>query len=309
MKFRISKTIPDPTKPKEVFNHYLQHLARWAYIFYIDRKRNWFGQSRKKRYVALEALKNSGKGRCAFVLASGPSINKIDPQKLKAFKEKTNSDIFCVNYFVSSEFASQSGVDYWLLSDPRHFDFSIPDTLKAFSEAENTVGKGILSSEFHATKIANKTYLPIIPFNDFETSWILSNNINPLYPRSFLTLSAYKALAIATYCGYEKIYICGFDNTYIRDLGCDENNKLYRIINHFYLDKSKVNDSNYFRDYKMGVGPNEKPRNRNVSQELLAYSRLFSDLDKFKNYPIVNLDVDSLTDAFPKSAELDIYKN
>ena len=143
-----------------------------------------------------------------------------------------------------------------------NFDFSIPDTSKAFSEAEKNVRKGILSSEFHSEKIANKTNLPIIPFNDFETSWILSSNINPLYPRSFLTLSAYKALAIATYCGYDKVYICGFDNTYIRDLGCDENNKLYRIINHFYLNKSKVNDPNYFRDYKMGVGPNEKSVNR-----------------------------------------------
>jgi hypothetical protein len=62
------------------------------------------------------------------------------------------------------------------------------------------------------------------------------------------------------------------------------------------------------RDYKMGLGINEKPRKRNVAEELLAYSRLFSDLYGFSKFDIVNLDPDSLTDAFPKFHNLDIYK-
>jgi len=122
-----------------------------------------------------------------------------------------------------------------------------------------------------------------------------------------LSMTAYKALAIALFGNYDKIYICGFDNTYIADLGCDENNKIYRRAKHFYTTKDAQGTAIHKKDYLMGLDKNAKARPRNVSQELLAYSRLFSEMDKFKDDRIINLDVDSLTDRFVKDDSLDIY--
>ncbi len=264
------------------------------------------GNKRKQRFSKLMKIKGIGAGKTAFVLASGPSINKLDPNKIRKICDDFNSEILCVNYFVNSEFAKTTGVDYWLLSDPRHFDLSLAETVNAHDKANQIVRKALFVSEFFLGKANQVTNLNIIPFNDNETSSVFSRNIDPCFPRAYLTMSAYKALAMAIYIGYDKIYIGGFDNSYIRDLGCDKDNILYRRINQFY--GSQDDNMQPTRDYKMGLGINEKPRKRNVAEELLAYSRLFSDLYGFSKFDIVNLDPDSLTDAFPKFHNLDIYK-
>lgn len=308
MKSKITKSVPDPTIPGEVLKHYKEHLIRWFHIFYRDTLLDLSGSKRNRKYADLLKLQGKGKSKIAFVLASGPSINKLNAEKVKLFCQENNAEIFCVNYFVNSAFAEITQADYWLISDPRHFDLTVDDTAKAFANASKMVRKGIFASDFHSHLAKANTDLPVIPFNDAETSWIFSKNTNPCYPRSYVTMSAYKALAVACFMGYDKIYLCGFDNTYIRDLGCDENNTLYRRINHFNSSQDLNDDPMKYRDYKMGLGANENPRVRTVAEELLAYSRLFSDLYRFKKFPVFNLDSDSLTDAFPKELSLDIYK-
>ena len=76
---------------------------------------------------------------------------------------------------------------------------------------------------------------------------------------------------------------------------------------HFYTKKDAHGEAIFKKDYLMGLGKYDKPRNRNVSQELLTYSRLFSEMDKFKDKRIINLDLNSLTDRFVKDNSLDIY--
>jgi hypothetical protein len=306
MKSSITKSVPNSNSPCEVLRHYKEHIIRWVHLCYKEYLQDLSGNKRKQRFSKLMKIKGIGAGKTAFVLASGPSINKLDPNKIRKICDDFNSEILCVNYFVNSEFAKTTGVDYWLLSDPRHFDLSLAETVNAHDKANQIVRKALFVSEFFLGKANQVTNLNIIPFNDNETSSVFSRNIDPCFPRAYLTMSAYKALAMAIYIGYDKIYIGGFDNSYIRDLGCDKDNILYRRINQFY--GSQDDNMQPTRDYKMGLGINEKPRKRNVAEELLAYSRLFSDLYGFSKFDIVNLDPDSLTDAFPKFHNLDIYK-
>ena len=306
MRSIITKSVPNPNNPSEVLKHYKEHLIRWVHIFYREYLGDLSGRVRRKRFSKLLARKGCGAGRTAFVLASGPSINKLDPDKIRKMCKDNNGEVLCVNYFINSDFAKATGVDYWLLSDPRHFDSSLTETVIAHEKANQIVKNALFVSEFYADKASQISNLDIIPFNDNETSSIFSNNIDPCFPRTYVTMSAYKALAVAIYLGYDKIYIGGFDNSYIRDLGCDENNNLYRRINQFYVAQDAYLPPQ--RDYKMGLAMNENPRKRNVAEELLAYSRLFSDLYKFSKFDIVNLDPDSLTDAFSKKHNLDIYK-
>jgi hypothetical protein len=261
---------------------------------------------RRLRFKKLLALKDTGKSRIGIVLANGPSINKIAPKKLAAFIAENQVEIFCMNYFINSDFLKElGGIDYWVLSDPRHFDLEDEQTIKAHENARKYVRKGLFLPEMFEKKIPDD--INKIVFNDIQGSSVFSNNINPLFPRSYVTLTAYKAIALALYINYDKVYIAGFDNTHILDIGCDAQNRIYRKKNHFYKTKDDGDPAN--RDYKMGLGKNEAPRLRNMSQEIRAYSRLFGDLYRFSDYEIYNLDTNSLTDAFKKSDELNIYRD
>jgi hypothetical protein len=295
---KITKSVPNPNKPKEVIKHYAEHFFKWLFVFYKDSIKS---NKRKNRFNKLLSVKNSRRNKIAFVLAGGPSINTIDPIKLATFCNNNQSEIFCVNYFVNSDFAKEVNIDNWVISDFNHFDFNRPDTRLAHKNANSGVCKKIFAAEQYANLILNESQVEIIPFNDLETSNIFSSNINPCFPRSYVSMTGYKALSIAAFMGFEKIYICGFDNTYIRDLDCDIDNKLYRRLIHFYSIKEPISQTK--------IDENRiKLRDRTVADELLAYIRLFSDLSRFKKFPIYNLDPNSLTDAFPKDISLDIYK-
>jgi hypothetical protein len=301
MSGKITKSVPNPGNPAEVIRHYYEHLVKWLVIYYRDTRFDFFGNKRAKRFKNLLSYKGAGDDKIAFVLAGGPSINTLDPLKLRAYCDQHGGEIFCVNYFINSDFAKLAGIDNWVISDPLSFDFTQKINQEALKNVNAGICKRIFSAEQYTKFLDGKTQKEFIPFNDIETSNIFSSNINPCYPRSFVSMTAYKALSIAIFMGFDTIYICGFDNTYIQDLRCDQNNKLYRKLVHF---DSKPEDKNN------GIDPDTiiRLRERTVAEELLAYSRLFSDLNRFKKYPIKNLDPNSLTDAFQKVRSLDIFK-
>jgi hypothetical protein len=304
MRIRVQSTTPDPNDFREIFSFYWQNFLLWLYIFYLDSIRRPF-YKRRSRFKKLIDLKGSGKNRIGVVLANGPSINKIDPRKLANFSLEHQADIFCVNYFINTDFLKAlGGIDYWVLSDPRHFDLEDPQTVESHANAKKYVRKGVFLPEMFEKKFTDD--INKIVFNDLQGSSVFSKNINPLFPRSYLTLTAYKAIALAIHIGYDKIFVAGLDNTHILDVGCDAENRIYRKKNHFYKSKDENDPDN--RDYKMGLGKNEAPRNRNMAQEIRAYSRLFGDLYRFSNQNIYNLDLNSLTDAFKKSDKIDVLK-
>jgi hypothetical protein len=224
-------------------------------------------------------------------------VNILSSSKLYQFKEHGKADMFCVNFFINSAFAIECPPDYWVLSDPYFFNFEFKRVQNAFENAKN-VKKGILVPENTRIPFSEEMNKSFVEYNDIETSGVFSNNINPLYPRSYLSMSAYKALALALYFGYDKYYICGFDNTYIRTLGCDEENRIYRKDEHFDQNAYPNDAKKSFLNYT----------SRTVKDEIIAYSRLFSDLYRFSKHPVYNLDPDSLTDCFSKKVDIDLYK-
>ena len=292
-----NKACPDPSSPIETLVYYTLQLSFFLRISLYEQVTDPWGLKRRKDYQSLYKYQNSGKGRPCFVLANGPSVNQLDPIKIAAYCSKYHADVFCVNYFPNSEFAKKSGISYWVLSDPNSFDLTREENKEAFRNAQNIVKKGIFIAHSKTT-LNLGINLPLIPFNDKATSHIFSHSIHPAYPRSYLSMTAYKALALAVFGGYSPIYIFGFDNTYIRQLNCDEKNRIYRMNEHF--DKTVYAKTDTKRQYL-------NFHYRTVADELIAYSRLFSDLKKFKNFPIVNIDINSLTDAFPKQNIIDVF--
>jgi len=123
-----------------------------------------------------------------------------------------------------------------------------------------------------------------------------TKNISPIRPRGYLALTAYKALAFASYLGFNRIYIIGIDNSMFRSIAVDEKNRLVQYPNHFFEQGAVTSDisdlypkgmSDYFRDMSL----------------------CFSSLSKyFSHLPIVNLDENSLVDCFIKESSSSLLK-
>ncbi len=248
------------------------------------------------RINQIKKLRNTKIGKNVFVFANGPSLNKIDPYKIKRYQD-LGFDVFAGNSYINSQFANIVIPNYYIYSDPVHFGKKCNNEIyeKYFKDVKKTLELGItLFIPHRFCKGINwaKTYV----FNDsFD---IFSNNVIDMTKRKgYVPMTLYKALSTAAYMGYEKIYIIGFDNDYFKHLQVDEKNNIYYLDNHFY-DKNNSDLTKRKEEIHYSMG-----------EVLLNTSLLFFGLENFKKLPIINLDNNSLVDCFSKSHNLDVYNN
>lgn len=237
----------------------------------------------------------------AFVFANGPSLNKIDPLKIKTLQQSGKFDIFGVNSYVSTEFGRVAVPNMYVLSDPAHFGMGTADKNKQreiecsqdVERLSQIEGLTVFVPNWYRNKI--KTFSQTIPFCDREI--LLFKNFSDIrFPRSFCSMTAYKAIQIAIYLGYKSIYIAGFDNNYFKTIITDKANQLWEVDNHFYDTSGK----------KRKVTP-PAYQCSNMAEYLISNAMLFSDLYGFSGCNIFNLIDESLVDAFPKVKSLDVY--
>jgi hypothetical protein len=247
----------------------------------------------------LLPLREKYRGRSCLVFGNGPSLSILDPGKIKAISEG-GMDVFCVNHFVDTDkFDLPQGVSL-VLSDPKTLE---GDWVSEYAKSRVPVRRIFVPHRAYSSELsqAGNGKIKVYPFNDDAGSWIFSRNIDPTRPRSYLSLTLYKALAIAVYLGYSRIYLCGLDNSYVKTFFVDADNRIYRKDEHFDSDIYQIDGQ---RDYcltdRYGVG--------GVAALLMDYALHFSQLHRFPADRIVNLDPDSLVDAFPKSHDLDVYR-
>ncbi len=82
-----------------------------------------------------------------------------------------------------------------------------------------------------------------------------------------------------------------------KDIKVNKENKLYWEVKHFY-DNEKRPSYVFERSKEYTIGT------------LLYKAHLnFTFLEKFKGYPIINLNPESYVDSFSKNHDLQIYKN
>jgi hypothetical protein len=120
----------------------------------------------------------------------------------------------------------------------------------------------------------------------------MRKSINPMRPRSYVSLTLYKALAIANYLGYDEILVLGMDNNEFASYRSDSTNAVY------------VDFSKYFARGMANkiVSGNQQPEGytSGMSGRLQFFGQIYGDLKKFSKYPFFNLDENSLVDVFPK---------
>ena len=268
---------------KELFATYA--LSVGYYIIYILPQCNELKITKK--------LKNTKKGKNCFVFANGSSMNLLDIKKIEHY-QKTGFDVICVNSHILSDIADTVVPNYYVLSAPIAFGVPndlIPDEVmdaqKKIIEKLNNLNIPV----FIPAQFTNNSLKHYYIFNDLENRF--TRNIKPIKPRSYLSMTAYKALAIACYLGYDTIFICGFDNDYFKTFSVDENNDIYYIDTHYY-------DAGL----KSKIRPN---KGKGLGNLLWEHHLLFKGMELFNHHNIINLNKNSLVDAFSKSHNLDVF--
>ena len=252
---------------------------------------------RRKALRSLRDMEKSRIDRKALVIANGPSLNLISLERVAEF-QKGLLDVFTVNFFPISKGTEALVPNYLVLSDPQ----TLPNSVNAratelwkWISAHPEVVIICPSSWFKTVKRLEIESTRFIYFDDTSLiSW--SKNISPLRARSYLSLTAYKALAIAIHFGYFEIDIIGFDNNQVLGLSVDKNNRLMQGPNHFdgFSENSDLTD-------RLSNG---------VSDYFYDFSCAFADLRSFSRVGTIwNLDPNSLVDAFPKKANIGVMRD
>ena len=253
----------------------------WELCFNID------------KICLLLKLKNTYKNYTALVLGNGPSQELISKNELKQFINE-GGKLFVVNYWFLNKKIRTVIPNFLVLSDIRVL---AKINNKFFKKNNDQLKKYILKYKdmkiicpIRMEKQIKKFINPsrIIFFCDSELNGFISNT-KPIYPRGYLSMTVYKAIAMAVWFSFKKIYVLGVDNTYQKNIYVDINNRMYNHEIHAgknFKDTSLISISNQYRS---------------MSDFLHETSVLFRDAKKLNiNNNIFNLDEYSLTDAFSK---------
>jgi hypothetical protein len=259
---------------RSVVRYFIQVISKWRWL-----RKTW-------------KLMHRGEFLDAIVIGNGPSQGYLDVMSLLDFKAN-GGEVICVNFWMDNEYICEVIPTYLVISDPLTLSLSVPDYIKDKNErllsyllinASVIIVCPLERCEQLSAIFGNER---ILGFVDQELR-MWTRNINPMYPRGYLSMTLYKALAVAIWFNYRKIYIIGMDNTYPRNIYCDQDNK---VINH----EIHAGDNDILADQSAIFS--------SVGDALTEVAQLFHDLQKFKNDKILNLDPYSLTDVFKKTKQ------
>lgn len=213
-----------------------------------------------------------------------------------------------INFYSATEFGRIAPPDYYVWSDPSQWTGTLsPSDLAAVpsekrSEAQVRFARSCL--EVRDAIVARKTPLfvpvdrhavfqhePLYPFCDAVN--LFGSNVDDITrPLAYRPWTAYKALSIACWLGYRRIYVCGVDNDSFKTLTVDAENVKRIRYEHFYDDDETIE---------------ELASTESLAKGLFFTSLTFRSLERFAGRPIVNLDPTGLVDCFPKNHDLDVY--
>jgi hypothetical protein len=240
----------------------------------------------------IRDLKDSSTGKKALVFANGPSVNLLDLEHSLFRSEEI--DIFAVNFFPLSKLASQVTPKYLVLSDPlTHPNFASSKNQELWNWIQNNSDVNLYVPTSWYAAFRNKSISNKVVYFDDRTLIGWCQNVSPIHPRGYGSLTSYKALAIACFAGYSRIGIIGFDNSQFRSVYTSPQNRVYQKSLYFYDESSDLELSDSFQN--------------GIADYFYDTSNTFSYLRMFVKFPIVNLDQNSLVDHFQKIQSLDEF--
>lgn len=245
-------------------------------------KEIWIG---RKFLQKSYRIKNTKFDRKALVIGNGPSQGFLDAEQLNNFT-LSGGETICVNFW-HLNISLSTHVPTWLvLSDPKSFNLSVQKSKSKglieylhLNPKIKLVMPCSLLDEFRKFDLKNEVHIFI------DTELPIWKNINPIFPRGYVSMTLYKALAWAIHLNFAETGIIGMDNTYPRNIYCDKNNRVLNLEVHGGLN-----------DYVL----DQTDDNSNIATVLDHLLLIFYHLEFFPTEKIVNLDPYSLTDRFKK---------
>lgn len=273
--------------------------ARIAAKFLIESTRK--PRERARRIETLRRLSNTKKEKEALVLGLGPSLGQLDPSKLSRLQREGSIEIFAVNAFAMSSLSTALTPNHYVLTDPAYFGGDVghyqstsrasPQLVWDYLADHPEINIYIPHDRCAPTSIASSRIL----YSNSLGLQGFSRNVSPVRPRGYLAITAYTALAISTWFGYNRIFVMGIDNTQFRSMRLSAGMKVSLGASHAYTeDDGAANEIAIFRA-------------SGVAGFFEDVSRLFADLRLFSDFPIENLDETTLVDAFPIARDRDRF--
>ena len=256
-------------------------------VAFITRRLTLRG-GRENALTRLRELAGSLVGKEVIVIGSGPSAEKLNLREVKKRQASGDLTVVATNYFLHSPLARTITPDYlvWADSafDPSKSEESSPEwkTVEA-QEGITVVVPWTWRSVVETTPMASRT---VYFDNDSLEGW--SGNISPLKPRGYQGSTGVKALAFALHCEPAVVLLIGLDLSYYRSFVVDRDNHVLRQPTHVEGADSGTQE----------IGQHTL---HGLADALYSTANQFLALHThFADRPVINLDPDSLVDAFPK---------
>ena len=243
-------------------------------------------------WARMFELAGMGQGKPALVVGNGPSQGYLTAAILQSFLDDGGA-IFGVNYWHLNELIAAVPPTYLVISDPvilsnSKINDDIDSKNLSLIDYINKNKKTQIICPIHRCKELKEKFgtSRILGFIDTPLNLPFYTATAPILPRSYCSMTLYKALAVASWMDYSSIYVIGMDNTYLRKLYSDINSRIL-FLSDYVTGKEFICD--------------ESERYQCVGDCLVSLSESFYSAMRFSvNKNIVNIDEFSLTDAFPK---------
>jgi hypothetical protein len=228
----------------------------------------------------IKKIKNK---KYCIIFGNGTSLDSLKIKELK--KISLFFDIFVVNNFIQNKIFQEVIPNFFVSSDPKIFTknntWSKRADTRLASYIKNNPSINIFAPVLHCNRfasifVANR----IFGFIDSEAR-VLSDNTLPIFPRGYVSITTMKAICIANWIGYKKIFLLGVDNIYARNFFLNKKNNILALESYSNMQDYVCDQTTYYPC---------------LSKAMLDQYELFKDYKKInKKNNIYNLDQYSLT--------------
>ncbi len=257
-------------------------LAVYSLLRHYSTELKFLLYSNKEILLKNKELKGLGKGKRAFLLATGPSI------KQENLKLLSGEDCFSIsNFFLHADVQSINSIFHGF--GHLHEPVTLKNYVELFKRADRKLPartKMVLNYETY--DIVKK--FGLFPEREiyylYHAPFVMIRSVDLMKPIPSPITQPLLLLPLMIYMEYEQIYLLGCDHTTIRDYK--------KIVTNFYDHDQdihqNVTDKSYWRDIETELSNNLK-----VFEEY----RFYKNILRGTSTKIINLSVDSWLEMFP----------